>query len=197
MAAMRLQNMVATSSRARTCAWCSRQTTSASRRAALILPRSATSVTCASPAKSIARFRRTPAAPAHRLTGGPLAPHPGPGPRPRAPAGSRAGAEGGDGSAQIGHVVVDRAAPAPQRAGRPGPGGVWAEQQVRVPIAALIAADVAGQPVAGLVTAVPQVDDPPVGQPGGVPAVAGIAEQLAGPDRVHPELGLGTGGEDL
>src|SRR6266536_6469598 len=193
MAAMRLQNMVATSSRARTCAWCSRQTTSASRRAALILRRSATSVTCASPAKSIARFRRTPAAPAHRLTGGPLAP----GPRPRAAAGSRAGAERGDGSAQIGHVVVDRTAPAPQRAGRPGPSGVRAEQQVRVPIAALIAADVAGQPVAGLVAAVPQVDDPPVGQPGGVPAVAGIAEQLAGPDRVHPELGLGTGGEDL
>jgi hypothetical protein len=42
-----------------------------------------------------------------------------------------------------------------------------------------------------------QVHDSRVGQPGGVPAVAGIPEHLGYPDGIDPQAGLGMGLEDL
>jgi hypothetical protein len=68
-----------------------------------------------------------------------------------------------------------------------------AEQQVGVPVATLIASDVVGQPVAGNVVGVPQVDHPGVGQPGGVPAVTGIPEQFIHPKWHRPAGGQGAG----
>jgi hypothetical protein len=56
------------------------------------------------------------------------------------------GKERGKCLAQLVNLVEDRDAGAPQGARVAGPGGLGADQQVAVPVTALVARDVAGQP---------------------------------------------------
>ena len=108
----------------------------------------------------------------------------------------RWGKERGDGLAELLDPVEDRGAGAPQgsagwsrsprgrTAGRcpsrcPGsPGGCWPARPRGV-------------------LGVPQVHHPRIGQPGRVPAAAGVPDLLVDPDGIDPQPGLGMGGKDL
>jgi hypothetical protein len=107
------------------------------------------------------------------------------------------GEERGDGLAELLDPVEHRDAGAAQGGRVAGPGGLGAEQQVAVPVAALVARDVGGQPGPRDVLGVPQVHHPRIGQPGRVPAAAGVPDLLVDPDGIHPQASLGMGGEEL
>src|SRR5215207_5193788 len=75
------------------------------------------------------------------------------------------GEQRGDALAKLLDLVEDRGAGAAQGGRVAGPGGLGAEQQVAVPVAALVARDVGGQPGPRDVLGVPQVHHPRIGQP--------------------------------
>ena len=93
--------------------------------------------------------------------------------------------------------VKDRSTRAAQGRRVAGPGRLGAEQQVAVPVAALVTVDIGDQPGARHVLGVPQVHHPRVGQPGGVPTAAGVTDLLVDPDGIDPQAALGMGVENL
>src|SRR5512132_2866397 len=76
---------------------------------------------------------------------------------------ARRGEERVEGLAELLDSVEDRSTGAAQGGRVAGPGGLGTEQQVAVPVAALVARDVAGQPGPRDILGVPQVYHPRVG----------------------------------
>jgi hypothetical protein len=104
---------------------------------------------------------------------------------------ARSGEERVQGLTQLLDPVRDRSTGAAQGGRVAGPGRLGTEQQIGIPVAALIALDVGDQPGPRDVLGIPQMHHPRIGQPGGVPAATGVTDLLVDPAGIDPQTGLG------